>query len=199
MLDIKRIREKTDEVREGLARRGMNSDLIDQVLTFDKERRALITEADELKNKRNTVSKEIGIRKKNGEDTSAIQTEMRAIGDRVAAIDTLLRDVEENQRNVMLSIPNVPCATIPTGSDASANRVAKVQGEPRVFDFEPLDHIAIGARAIVGGASVVAKDVPEDAFVTGYPARPHRQWMASQAALGRLPEFMKQARKVRED
>ena len=62
-----------------------------------------------------------------------------------------------------------------------------------------IDHIAIGARAIVGGASVVAKDVPEDAFVTGYPARPHRQWMASQAALGRLPEFMKQARKVRED
>lgn len=61
-----------------------------------------------------------------------------------------------------------------------------------------IDHITIGARAIVGGASVVAKDVPEGAFVTGYPARPHRQWMASQAALGRLPDLLKRRFKATE-
>ena len=54
-----------------------------------------------------------------------------------------------------------------------------------------VDHVHIGARSMVGGNSVVSKDVPEGAFVTGYPARPHRQWMESQAALARLPGILK--------
>jgi len=54
-----------------------------------------------------------------------------------------------------------------------------------------VDHVHIGAKSMVGGNSVVSKDVPEGAFVTGYPARPHRQWMESQAALSRLPGLLK--------
>lgn len=56
-------------------------------------------------------------------------------------------------------------------------------------------HIEIGSRSVVGGNSVVAKSLPEGSFVTGYPARPHREWAEAQAALNRLPRFMKQLRK----
>lgn len=56
-------------------------------------------------------------------------------------------------------------------------------------------HLEIGARSVVGGNSVVAKSLPEGSFVTGYPARPHREWAEAQAALNRLPRLMKQLRK----
>ena len=56
-------------------------------------------------------------------------------------------------------------------------------------------HLEIGARSVVGGNSVVAKSVPEGSFVTGYPARPHKEWAEAQAALNRLPRFMKEARR----
>jgi len=61
-----------------------------------------------------------------------------------------------------------------------------------------VDHVRIGARSMVGGNSVVSKDVPEGAFVTGYPARPHRQWMESQAALSRLPGIIRKLAKEKQ-
>ena len=128
MLDIKRIREKTDEVREGLRRRGADLALLDAVLELDRQRRALLGSAEEMKNRRNATSKEIGAARKRGEDTAAIQAEIRTLGDRITALDEQIRGVEAELHKAVLCIPNVPCATIPTGSDASANRVARVEG-----------------------------------------------------------------------
>jgi seryl-tRNA synthetase len=144
MLDLKRIREKTDEVREGLRRRHADGALLDRVLDLDRQRRAAVTEAEELKNRRNARSKEIGAARKRGEDTGAAQGEVRAIGDRIAALDERVRGLDAELETALLALPNVPCPTIPTGADASANRVARVVGQPRAFDFQPKDHVTLG-------------------------------------------------------
>jgi UDP-3-O-[3-hydroxymyristoyl] glucosamine N-acyltransferase len=77
-----------------------------------------------------------------------------------------------------------------------------ISGSTKIGDYVTLagkvgvvGHIEIGARSIVGGNSVVAKSLPEGSFVTGYPARPHKEWMEAQAALNRLPKFMKKQKK----
>ena len=147
MLDIKRIRENFDEVTEGLQRRGASLEWAERARDLDAQRRVLVTKADELKTLRNSRSKEIGTLKKAGQDTAAVQADVRAIGDQITALDTQLREIESDLEAAMLLIPNVPCATIPTGPDASANRVVRIVGEPPTFDFKPLDHIVLGERS----------------------------------------------------
>ena len=146
MLDIKRIRERPDEVREGLKRRWMDTALVDNVLELDAKRRALVTETDALKAKRNEVSKSIGARVKAGEDVEAVKAEMRAVGDAIAAKDVEIRATEEAFREAMLRIPNVPNKDIATGPDSSANRDVRHVGTMPTFDFQPLDHIALGEK-----------------------------------------------------
>ncbi len=146
MLDIKRIREKFDEVAEGLKRRGMNLDLLEKARDLDVLRRKLVTDTDALKMERNSRSKEIGALKKAGEDTTDVQTAVRAMGEEIASKDEELRKTEEDLRRAMLSIPNVPCTTIPTGRDESASREVCKVGTPPKFDFEPRDHIELGEK-----------------------------------------------------
>ena len=146
MLDIKRIRENFEEVAEGLRRRGADIALAEEARDLDAKRRALIVQTDELKNQRNARSKEIGALRKAGQNTDAVQADVRAIGDRITVLDDDLRQTEEALESAMLRIPNVPCASIPTGPDASANRVVRHHGTPPDFSFAPLDHIALGER-----------------------------------------------------
>ena len=146
MLDIKRIRETPEEVREGLKRRWMDTGLVDTVLELDQRRRALVTEVDALKAKRNEVSKSIGVRVKAGEDITAVKEEMRRLGDDIAAKDGEIRTVEKSFRAAMLRIPNVPSKDIATGPDSSCNRDVRHVGQEPTFDFEPLDHITLGER-----------------------------------------------------
>jgi len=146
MLDIKRIREKTDEVREGLTRRGADLALLEGVLELDHKRRTLLGSVEEMKNRRNATSKEIGAARKRGEDTAAVQAEVRTLGDQITVLDEQVRVVESELQTAVLRIPNVPCATIPTGLDASANRVARLEGQPRTFPFKPQDHTVLGEK-----------------------------------------------------
>ena len=144
MLELKRIREKPDEVREGLKRRGADPAPVERVLELDRARRSLVTQAEELKSRRNADSKVIGQKKKAGEDTTALQAAVRAGGERIAALDEEIRVTEAALGEAMLRIPNVPCATIPTGPDASANRVVRHAGAAPQFAFPPRDHLALG-------------------------------------------------------
>jgi seryl-tRNA synthetase len=146
MLDIKRIREHFDEVAEGLRRRGVDLALAETARDLDAKRRAIVVQADDLKTQRNARSKEIGALKKAGQNTDAVQAEVRAIGDQIAALDEELRQTEEALETAMLRIPNIPCTTIPTGPDASANRVVRTWGTAPTFSFQPLDHIALGEK-----------------------------------------------------
>ena len=146
MLDIKRIRDNTEDVRRGLSARGADMTRIDVVLELDRQRRRLLTDVETLKSERNTVSKEIGALKKKGQDTTDVQASVRQLGERIAELDVRVREVDEQLQSVLLTIPNVPCPTIPVGADASANRVVRVHGEPKRFDFQPQTHMEIGER-----------------------------------------------------
>jgi seryl-tRNA synthetase len=143
MLDIKRIRENPQELREGLRRRGADPAVVDDLLECDRRRRALIAGIEEARGRRNRLSREIGARRKAGEDTAAGQAEVRSLGDEIAAMERRARDLEERLRELLLAVPNIPCAAIPTGADAGANRVVRVVGEPPAFSFKPRDHVVL--------------------------------------------------------
>jgi seryl-tRNA synthetase len=144
MLDIRRIRECPEEVRKGLESRGAETEAVDGVLELDRERRELLTEVESKKSERNRVSKEIGTRKKAGEDTSDIQLAMRELGAKIAALDEDIRAVDSRLHELALTIPNVPSQTTPIGLDESANRVVRSYGEPKNFDFAAKGHVELG-------------------------------------------------------
>ncbi len=144
MLDMKRIRERTDEVRQGLKARGADASVVDRVLELDARRRELLTEAEARKSERNRISKTVGDLRKRGEDTAGIQAQVRGIGDEINALDEQVREVETQLEQRMLMIPNIPCPHIPVGPDASGNRVVRSWGVPRQFDFTPKSHIELG-------------------------------------------------------
>jgi seryl-tRNA synthetase len=144
MLDIKLIREQEAVVRQALASRGQSAEHLDAVTAADKQRRALVTEVENLKNQRNVVSKEIGALKSQKQDTASQQQAMRELGDRITAMDAEVRDVETRMRESLLRIPNIPHASLPDGTDAAANVVARTHGMPREFAFKPKGHVEIG-------------------------------------------------------
>ncbi len=146
MLDIKRIREHREEVEAGLAGRS-GSFPVDEALRLDDERRRLLNEVEEKKAERNRASKEIPLRKKNGEDVSETIARMRDLGDEISAIDEKLREIEEALRMELLSIPNVPDASVPKGKDDTENVEVRRIGTPRVFDFEAKPHWDLGTNA----------------------------------------------------
>ncbi|MBO7222963.1 MAG: serine--tRNA ligase, partial [Kiritimatiellae bacterium] len=142
MLDIKLIRENTEEVCKGLESRGADTSAIEKILALDVRRRELLAQTEELKSKRNTVSKEIGMRKKAGEDTTEIQAEMRAVGEKIAELDKQLAEVEQEQRNLLLCLPNLPApGVVPGGKEA--NEFVSVWGEKPTFDFTPKNHVEL--------------------------------------------------------
>ncbi len=144
MLDIKRIREKEQEVRDGLMKRGFDTAALDAVVDLDKKRRGILTQVEALKNQRNVVSKEIGNLKKQGKDTTAIQTEMRELGDKVAAFDQEVKTIDDELNAKMLSIPNLPHASLPVGADKFSNVVVRSHGKLREFSFKPKTHVELG-------------------------------------------------------
>ena len=143
MLDIKMIRECPDKVNELLKRR--NPELsIDEVLEIDVERRKVQTQADELRAKRKADSQKIGMMKKNGENTDQIFAEMKKLSNDIKADDEKVRDIDEQLRNFMLRIPNIPNPEVPVGKDDTENVELRKFSEPRKFDFEPKAHWDIG-------------------------------------------------------
>lgn len=143
MLDIKLIRENPEFVRAGLKTRHSPVD-VSAVLEFDERRRAAITEGDQLKAARNEISKKIGALKKAGQDTSEIQRQTREMGEKIAALDAAVREIEEEQRKLVLAIPNLPHESVPLGGDALGNVVVREWGSKKTFDFPPKDHVALG-------------------------------------------------------
>lgn|GEM_PF-1241 len=146
MLDIRLIRDTPDQVKQRLANRsGDFASLVDEVQSIDTQRRAAETERQKLQSDRNRISKEIGIAKKNGQDTSAIEAEVRGIGSRIEEIGREADVADARQRDLLLSIPNLPHEACPVGSTAEENPEVRVWGEKPTFDFQPKDHTVLGA------------------------------------------------------
>jgi len=143
MLDLNLIREQPDLVREALCNRQMDPAPVDEVLALDEKRRALIQEVEVLKAERNTVSKEIGRMKDPAERQAKIDA-MRAVGDRITAMDEELRQVDSALNAVLAGIPNIPDPRTPIGKDEHDNVVLRTVGEKRQFDFEPKPHWELG-------------------------------------------------------
>ena len=145
MLDLKFVRSNPDLVAEALQKRGGKISM-DAFLSLEEERRSILARVEEMKARRNAVSKEIGVMKKSGQDASAIMAEMRTLGDEIAALDARLREVEEALTEHLMSIPNIPHPSVPVGVDDSDNVEQRRFGTPPVFDFEPLNHWDVGTN-----------------------------------------------------
>lgn len=156
MLDMKFVRDNLDTVRTMLKNRN-NSLNLDNFAELEQKRRALLNEAEQLKTQRNSTSKKIGAMKKAGEDTTAISAEMRAVGDKISALDNELKTVEENLRDILLHIPNMPKDDVPIGKDDSENPEIRRNGTPRTFDFTPKAHWEIGESLNILDADRAAK------------------------------------------
>lgn len=143
MLDIKLIREQTEQIQQGLQNKGCELSL-QPVLDLDQQRRALVTEVETLKNERNVKSKEVGQIKKTGGDADPIMARVREIGEKIKELDQQIAVIESSLQEQLLVLPNVPGPTTPIGPDESANQVVRTEGSPVSFDFEPKPHWEIG-------------------------------------------------------
>jgi seryl-tRNA synthetase len=143
MLDIKFVREHTDEVKAALKKRGYKVAL-DDFLTSEEKRREILRQTEELRGKRNTVSEEIGRLKKQKEDASSLIAEMKGVSAEIKALDEQLRELDEKTGDFILGIPNIPDESVPLGKDETENVEVRKWGEPREFDFKPLNHWDLG-------------------------------------------------------
>ena|SRR5579862_5890632 len=142
MLDIRLIRERPDFVKAELAKLGFGAAGIDAVLAADIRRRAVIQEVETLRATRGEVSRTIG--KQDPAARQQLVADMRAVGERISALEQDLAQVEAEFERVMLDIPNLPDPTVPVGPDESANSVLRTVGTPRQFGFTPRPHWEIG-------------------------------------------------------
>ena len=148
MLDLKFIRENPQLVKQGIINKN-EPDRVDELLELDKHRRSLITQTEELKAKKNTVSQEVGKLKKEGKDASSIIAEMKVISDKTKEIDTELHQVEEKINDILYYIPNIPHETVPIGKTEEDNKEIR-QWLPEGFNLNNnetvLDHIELGKK-----------------------------------------------------
>ena len=141
MLDIKYIKEKPDEVIARLAKKGKDAkEDIEAILDLDARRRALIAENEALKAEQNKTNKLIPQYKKEGKDMAALFAELKEAGARVKANDETLKQIETKLTSFMLGLPNLPDEDLLAGGKEN-NEPLRYHGEPRVFDFEPKNHV----------------------------------------------------------
>ncbi len=158
MLDINLIRNDAQKVKDALNRRsGDYTEAIDTVLEIDKKRRALMTEVEAMKAQQNAVSKKIPQMKKAGEDTTAIMAEMKELSDKIKEGNDEIGKLDNEQRELLLAIPNLPDESVPTGADDADNVEVRRWGEPKKFDFEPKAHWDIGADLDILDPEAAAK------------------------------------------
>src|SRR2546423_4369166 len=146
MLDIRLIREQPDFVKSRLATRGGDDAAkIDEILRVDAERRKAETALQQCNADRKRLSKEIGGKRAKGEATEEIEGRVREIGNEIATLTEQTSAFDEQQRELLLGIPNLPGATTPVGKDPSENPVIRTWGErPQLTDAH--DHAALGAK-----------------------------------------------------
>ncbi len=143
MLDMKFVRNNPQAVQEALAKRGAEAPL-SKFLQLEEQRRDKLFTVEQMKNRRNVVSEEIGRLKRSGKDAPDMVVEMRELSGRIKEIDDEIREMERGLHNILLDIPNIPHDSVPVGKDAEDNPVVRVWGEPRSFAFSPKPHWDLG-------------------------------------------------------
>ena len=143
MHDIRRIREDAAAYEDALAKRG-HAGHVENILELDSSWRSATTELQSLQQRRNEASKEIGQRKRNGEDADDLMAEVAEIKARMDTLQDLERDSKAKLDDVLSALPNIAAEGVPEGSDEADNLELRRVGTPRSFYFTPVDHVAIG-------------------------------------------------------
>lgn len=145
MLEIKFVRQNLTEVQNALAARNDKTDLS----TFrdaDEKRREVLHEIEVLRHRRNVVSEQIAEMKKNGENAESLVTEMRDVSSQIKMLDGQLARYDATLQGILMTLPNMPHASVPIGRDESENVLLKQVGTPTQFDFTPQAHWDIGEK-----------------------------------------------------
>jgi len=147
MLDIKYIRENLDRVTSRLKLRGPGfSEDLELLVELDVRRRTALKQSETLKNKKKSLSAEVGKLKKEGNDAGLLMEEVKTINARIKQFDDEFRDVENKIRDKLLRIPNLPDEKAPEGSDETQNEILRHWGEKPEFAFEPKSHVELGEK-----------------------------------------------------
>ena len=153
MLDTKLLKENFSEIREKLLSRHADGaaykkldELLDSFLSLDEKRRALITETESLQQDRNTFSKEIGMKKRAGENADELQQKVQTIKQKLEVSGAELDEIQKSLSNIALQIPNIPDESVPVGKGESDNIEVRKYGEPKKFDFEPKQHFELAEK-----------------------------------------------------
>jgi seryl-tRNA synthetase len=147
MLDPAHVREHLDEVRTGLRNRGLDADaILEPFASLDAQRREQILAVETLKREQNASGEEIARAKKAGQDPSAVFAANKARGQQIKQLEAALEDVEHKRTELLMTVPNLPHASVPVGRTAEDNVQVRRHGEPRPFDFEPRPHWDIGSE-----------------------------------------------------
>ena len=146
MLDLGYVRENLETVRKALQDRNFPDDILNRFAEIDRERRRVIGEADEVNQKRNAASKEIGALMQAGkrDEAEAKKAEVAGLKEEQARLEAARDEAESSMREILINLPNIPAAGVPVGPDESANKEIRRWGEPRELDFEPKDHVDLG-------------------------------------------------------
>ena len=221
MIDIKILRNEPEKLIKALERRKETRVDIDGLLALDKERREILYNVEQMKNKQNSVSKQIPVFKKEGKDTAEVFAEMKELSEEIKKSDEKVRELDEKIQTIMYTIPNIANETVPEGDTDEDNVEIRKFSEPTKFDFEPKAHWDLGedlgildaptAAKITGTRFTVYKDLGaalERAVINFYldthtrengyteifpPFMVHRN---SMIGTGQLPKFEEDAFKV---
>jgi seryl-tRNA synthetase len=147
MLDLNYVRENIDKVREALQARRADTTALDDFARADEERRRTIAESDQLNAQRNASSREIGALMKEGkkEEADARRAEVGTLKERIAELDQLRAQTEARMNDLLSSLPNIPHDSVPRGESEADNVEVRRWGTRPEFDFEPKDHVDLGA------------------------------------------------------
>lgn len=173
MLDVTMLRKQLPEVVARLAARGFQFPE-EEFNRLEAERKSVQTRTEELQAQRNTLSKQIGMAKKAGEDASALMAEAARIPEELADLEKELDRIRTDLENLLLRIPNIPHESVPVGRDETENVEVRRWGTPRTFDFEVKDHVDVGAPLGLDFDTAAKLSGARFAFMRGQVARLHR-------------------------
>jgi seryl-tRNA synthetase len=145
MLDAAYIRDHIEHVRQGLRNRGLDPDrALEEIATLETARRRIIPELEGLKRQQNTSGDEVARAKRQGQDSTHLQEASKRRAAEIKQLGVQLDSVEYQRNAALLTLPNLPHASVPVGKDADANVEIRRHGEPRLFDFQPREHWELG-------------------------------------------------------
>jgi seryl-tRNA synthetase len=146
MIDPIYARDRLEEVRTAYRNRGLNADSeLEHLATLEARRRRLIPEMEGLKREQNAAGDEVARAKRQGQDASHLFAASKARAQQIRQLETQLEQTESQRSLLLLTLPNLPHASVPVGRSGEDNQELRRQGEPRSFDFEPKPHWEIGA------------------------------------------------------